>query len=149
MSLQDIGSDIADHENVNLVFPEEPSSFELSEESRFSTDSMLEIVEGVVFPFGKLMWPVVSFITPQDKVVYRRLKAVRSTKDSLYSINNIYLLCNDARGAWIFVRHERQTDDLQLIGFLTTLTNVRVKEYGNAYPVEIYEWLREYDKMRE
>jgi hypothetical protein len=141
-----MGADISQHATIETIFPETTSSFRLFDESGWDT-ALFEMVQGIIFPANKLMWPVAKEYDANKTVIHRRLKAVRSVKDVMYTVDKIYSLVFDERGAWVFVRHERQNDDeSQLAGFLTTLDDAKIQEYGNVEPIDITVWIKKNGK---
>lgn len=132
MGLSEMGRDITEHENVNLVFPESTEMI-LHEDS--IQGAILDDVFALVFPQGKLMWPIYKAGTHS----YTRGKAVRSVKTAQYSPMRIFTICADHRGAWVFVRHE--TSNENLAGFIATLDGTLVQGFGNVEPVEITQWI--------
>lgn len=139
MKLPTIGSEIEEYAQIDTIFPTSDSTFNLSDTAG-SMHHLFDNVQGVIFPVKKLMWPIMHKVS---RNVYRRMPLpMRSVKATMYSFDNIFLVSNTENGIWVFVRHETTPkDDEHLSGFVATLSDVAVQEYGNAAPMDLMSWL--------
>lgn len=133
MSMADMGRDITEHNNIDRVFPQE--TFMTLDDNGW-TGAVLDDVSAIVFPKGKLMWPVYRL---EQKHLFERGCAVRSVKDTSYSPLRIFTVCADERGAWVFVLHEYNNQ--RLVGFVASLDGTLVQPFGNVPPVEVGQWI--------
>lgn len=132
MGMSDMGRDIFEHEHIDSVFPSET---QMVLDVKSLTGPLLDDVFAIVFPKGKLMWPVYKVSDNH----YRRSTVVRSIITAQYSPMRIFTICADQRGAWVFVEHESENN--AVAGFVSSLNGVLVQPFGNVPPVELNEWI--------
>ena len=127
--VEQLGNSIKEDKNINLIVPIRFESFIINDNdvSGWEND-----VWGFEINSKKAMWPIFK-----ETNGFMRGDKVISNRKVAYQKDRVYLLCNDYRGIWLFIRHEYKN----MIGFITSFSNVYIKDYGNTPSKSIQSWL--------